>query len=77
MLRAEYGAYPFFLLELRLVFRTRKKREDFAMFNKQPRKGSREESFFLFFRYNRKDRKDDPGLLSGQPNSFASRAPKT
>lgn len=44
MLRAEYGAYPFFLLELRLVFRTRKKREDFAMFNKQPRKG-----LFLFF----------------------------
>lgn len=49
MLRAEYGAYPFFLLELRLVFRTRKKRENFAMFNKQPRKGSRKESFFLFF----------------------------
>lgn len=66
---------PFFRLELRLVFRTRKKGEDSAVFNKQPGKGSREKTFFLFFHYNRKGRKVDPGFLSGQPNSFASRAP--
>ena len=40
---------PVFSLRVASSFRTRKKREDFAMFNKQPRKGSREESFFLFF----------------------------
>lgn len=45
------------------------------MFNKQPGKGSREETFFLFFRYNRKGRKADLGFLSGRPNSFASRVP--
>lgn len=68
-------ALPFFRLELRLVFRTRKKeRTSLCSINNQGREVEKK-LFSFFFRYNRKGRKADLGFLSGRPNSFASRVP--